>query len=75
MDISQWWRLIRPDTRAWLIAHNGEALAPPIIDDILAVTGGTTDSQWWGGEAQGGPLLTDEATDWIEAVANDEQPA
>ena len=39
-----------------------------------AVTGGTTDSQWWAGESAEGPRLSDEAVDWIETVANDEEP-
>jgi hypothetical protein len=75
MDISQWWPLVRPDTREWLIAHNGEPLAAPIIDDIFSATKGTADPGWWAGESPEGPLLTDEAVEWIEAVANEEQPA
>lgn len=33
-----------------------------------------TDSDCWVGGSEGSPLLSDEAVDWIEAVANDEDP-
>ncbi len=62
------------ETRGWLIEHNGEPLPPHVIAHIMAVTGGTTDSEWWAGESADGPQLSDEAVDWIEAVANDEEP-
>ena len=74
MDISQWWPLVGQGTRAWLIAHNGERLTPPIVADILSATGDTTDPAWWDGDAPDGPQLTDRAVDWIEAAANDEEP-
>lgn len=74
MNIQQWWLLVEAETRDWLIEHNGEPLPPKVIADIMAVTDGTTDPQWWAGESEGGPQLSDEAVDWIEAVANDEEP-
>ncbi|WP_345053782.1 hypothetical protein [Arthrobacter methylotrophus] len=40
----------------------------------MAVTGGTADAPWWGGEPAEGAQLSDEAVDWIEAVANNEEP-
>ena len=74
MNILEWWPLVGAETRGWLIEHNGEPLPPHVIADIMAVTGGTTDSGWWAGESADGPQLSDEAVDWIEAVANDEEP-
>ena len=74
MNIFEWWPLVDADTRGWLIEHNGEPLPPHVIADIMAATGGATDSGWWAGESEDGPHLSDEAVDWIEAVANDEEP-
>ncbi|RAX18133.1 hypothetical protein DC347_05320 [Pseudarthrobacter sp. AG30] len=74
MKISAWWPLVGDETRTWLIEHNGEPLAPLVITDIMAVTGGSTDPEWWAGESADGPQLTDGAVDWIEAVANGEEP-
>ena len=74
MNILEWWPLVDVETRDWLVEHNGEPLPPNVIANIMAVTGGTTDSEWWAGESSGGPRLSDEAVDWIEAVANDEEP-
>lgn len=74
MKIVEWWPRVQAETRDWLIDHNGEPLPPHVCADILAVTGGTTDPEWWAGESAEGPQLSDEAVDWIEAVANDEEP-
>jgi hypothetical protein len=74
INILEWWPLVDAETRDWLIEHNGEPLPPNVIADIMVVTGGTTDSEWWAGESADGPQLSDEAVDWIEAVANDEEP-
>ncbi|MFE4543431.1 hypothetical protein [Arthrobacter sp. NPDC056727] len=73
--MSDWWPQVSAETRDWLMAHNGEPLAPPVASDILSVTGGATGPGWWAGESAAGPRLTDEAVDWIEAVANGENPA
>jgi hypothetical protein len=74
MNILEWWPLVDAETRRWLIEHNGEPLPPHVIADIMGVTGGTTDSEWWTGDSADGPQLADEAVDWIEAVANGEEP-
>ncbi|TQJ38138.1 hypothetical protein FBY33_0130 [Arthrobacter sp. SLBN-112] len=73
MNIREWWPLIPAETRGWLMAHNGEPLPPHVIADIKAATGGTTDADW-ALQTLDGPQLSDEAVDWIEAVANDEEP-
>lgn len=74
MKIFEWWPLVDAETRDWLIEHNGEPLPQHVVTEILAVTGGETDPEWWAAESEGGPQLSDEAVDWIEAVANDEEP-
>jgi hypothetical protein len=74
MYIHEWWPLVSAETRGWLIEHNGEPLPAHVIADVTAITGGTTDSEWWAGESADGPQLSDEAVDWIEAVANNEEP-
>jgi hypothetical protein len=74
MNISEWWPLVNAETRDWLIENNGEPLPPRVTADIVAVAGGTADSQWWAGQSAEGPQLSDEAVGWIEAVANDEEP-
>ena len=74
MNVHEWWPLVDAETRGWLIQHNGESLPPHVIADIMAVTGGTTDSDWWAGESADSPQLSDESVDWIETVANDEEP-
>jgi hypothetical protein len=78
MDISEVWPLLKPATRAWLIEHNGEPLAPEIAAEIAAEIapeiaaphGAASPSPIE--ESVDGPLLTDGAVDWIETVANDE---
>jgi hypothetical protein len=75
MDISQWWPLVQPSTRAWLIAHNGEPLPPPIIADIAWNGFAVNAAQSWiEGSSPEGFSLSDAAIDWIEATANGENP-
>ena len=53
--------------------HNGQPLPDGILAEILSVTGGQQDAQWWTGPSmEGQTQLTDEAVDWIETVSNDE---
>jgi len=61
------------ETRAWLIAHNGEAIDADVAKKIEAAGGLFSSHAWWVGE-QGpeGVFLSDEAVDWIEATANEE---
>ena len=62
------------ETRNWLIAHNGESLTPAVSADILSATRGATEPGWRAGESVDGPQLTDAAVDWIETIANGEDP-
>ena len=69
MEIADWWPKLDSVSRAWLIAHNGEAVTPDVMSKIVAVAG----SVWE--VAESGPdglFLTDQAVDWIETIANDE---
>lgn len=75
MGIADLWNALEPHTREWLIAHNGEPLDPQVLDEILSAHNGRPDPSWWAGESTpGSSPLTDEAIDWIEAVANNEEP-
>ncbi len=69
MGINEWWPMLGPDVQTWLIAHNGEAVSPEVLDKILAVGGPT---QQDGEYETDGFFLSDQAVDWIEAIANDE---
>jgi hypothetical protein len=73
MEIIEWWPKLDSDAKAWLIAHNGEAVSPEIVSKIEAVGGSVASSEWWVGESgPDGFFLSDDAVDWIEAAANDE---
>ena len=73
MTIEAWWVRLRPETRTWLIANNGDAVPPLLAAEIAAVGGPATTDAWWV-EVDGSlaRCLPDDAVDWIEAAANDE---
>ncbi len=74
MDLEQWWNDVTPQTRDWLIAHNGEALSPEVVAAISRAGGLVATESWWmGGRGPDGVFLSDAATDWIEERANGEQ--
>lgn len=62
MNIEQWWPNLRPSTREWLIANNGDELPADVRAEVTHA----------GGTIADGIRLSDEETDWIEATANDE---
>lgn len=73
MSIQDWWPLLNSSTQQWLINNNGDIVPPSILDQIVAVSGQpTADASWVGDEEHEGFSLSDEATDWIEQTANDE---
>ena len=75
MDISEWWPQLDTATREWLIAHNGETVPPLVAGKIVAAGGAlTSDAGSVGAERAEGVSLSDEAIDWIEAIANGETP-
>ncbi|KQQ67470.1 hypothetical protein [Microbacterium sp. Leaf320] len=74
MSIEEIWPTLAPETREWLIAHNGE----PIPTDVASAINGadvSVDPTAGRRGATPGIALSDEDVDWIEAVANDEDPA
>jgi hypothetical protein len=74
MRIETWWPRLTDESRNWLIDHNGEPLDASVQRDIFDVNDGNTDPSWWAGESiDGVSELTDDAIDWIEAVANGEE--
>jgi hypothetical protein len=74
MRIETWWPRLTDESQNWLIDHNGEPLDASVRRDIFDVNEGKTDPSWWTGESTDGVSeLTDDAIDWIEAVANGEE--
>lgn len=74
MSIEEWWPKLTPETREWIIAHNGE----PVPVDVASEINGAydlVDPTAVGRDVMPGVTLSDEDVDWIEAVANDEDPA
>ncbi|MFZ1384428.1 MAG: hypothetical protein WAS02_05925 [Propionicimonas sp.] len=63
MNIEVWWPRIRRQSRAWLMDNNGDAVPEDIVNEIVRAGGEIT-----------GSYLSDEAVDWVEAVANGEDP-
>ena len=74
MSIDMWWPRLRPDTRDWLIANNGDAVPISIMDEIETAGGPARGEDWWVAEDGAGPCMPDDAIDWIDEVANGESP-
>ena len=72
MDIEQWWPKLEPSTRDWLVAHNGEAISPEIVEELRSV-GANLPAAGSVRTGDSGYVLPDDAIDWIEAVANEER--
>ena len=65
--------MLDSDAQAWLITHNGEAVAPEVLSRIVTAGGSVNSRGWWiGSSGADGFYLSDEAVDWIEMRANDE---
>lgn len=76
MSIDMWWPELRPETREWLIANNGDAVPRTITEEIEAAGGpGQSDGWWVDQDGSAGSSMPDEAIDWIEEVANEEASA
>ena len=63
MNIEEWWPKLEPATREWLVANNGDVIPADIIG-TLTKAGRSSSTDQFG----------DDEIDWIEAVANDEEP-
>jgi hypothetical protein len=75
MSIEQWWPKLKPSTRKWLIENNGDAVSPEVVAEITQAGGPIASDAWWvGRNGPSGFYFSDEAVDWIEAVANGEMP-
>ena len=75
MSLETWWPHVQQTSRDWLIAHNGEELSQPVVQDIERVAGPLPPQAWWLGHVEpDGWQLPDAAVDWIEEVANAETP-
>jgi hypothetical protein len=76
MSIEVWWPKLQPATRDWLIANNGDAVPAPIVEEITEAGGPVKSDAWWvGQDGSTDSFMPDEATDWIEEIANEETPA
>lgn len=73
MGIDDWWAKLPQETREWLIAHNGEPLPDNVASTVRDAGTPFDHAAWWD---DSGTTITfaDRAIDWIEAVANDEDP-
>ena len=75
MSIEHWWPKLKPATQEWLIENNGDAVPGEVLAEIIDAGGEPTSEAGWAGErGPDGDYLSDEANDWIEAVANGERP-
>ncbi|MDQ0212290.1 hypothetical protein [Arthrobacter bambusae] len=75
MSIEHWWSKLKPSTQKWLIENNGDAVPPEVVVEITQAGGPIASDAWWVGRSgPSGFYFSDEAVDWIEAVANGEMP-
>jgi hypothetical protein len=71
-SIDEVWPQLGSETRAWLIANNGDALPDGIVAEVALHRGSATADEWFVEESEDGFALSDAAVDWVEEVANDE---
>ena len=75
MGIEQWWTKLQPSTQEWLIENNGDAVPAEIVAEIASVGGPASADPWWADwSGEPGHYFPDEGVDWVEAIANDENP-
>ena len=71
MNIELWWPKLTPSTREWLMENNGDAVPPKVVAEVTRAGGsGAIDSE----SEDSDYYLSDEDVDWIETVANGEEP-
>lgn len=75
MGIEEWWTRLTSEKREWLIAHNGEALPADVVSAIRDAGDELDRTAWWWDGTEDALTFSDQAIDWIEAVANDEDPS
>ena len=64
---------MKPSTRQWLIENNGDEVPAEVVAEIAEAGGPVASDPWWAHQNASAFYLPDETTDWIEAVANDEE--
>lgn len=70
-----WWPKLKLSTREWLIENNGDAVPAEVVTEITEAGVSVISDAWWVGQSgPSGFYISDAATDWIEAVANNEVP-
>ncbi|TFD24898.1 hypothetical protein [Cryobacterium sp. TMS1-13-1] len=72
MTIELWWPKLTPSTREWLMENNGDAVPPQVVAEITRSGGSAvldSDSE------DSDHYLSDQDVDWIESVANGEEPS
>jgi hypothetical protein len=75
VSIETWWPKLRPETRDWLVANNGDVVPASVVEEIEQAGGSITTDAWWVGEnGPTGLYLSDAAVDWIDELANGEVP-
>ncbi len=75
MGIEQWWPKLKPSTRDWLIDNNGDVVPAEMVAEITKAGGSVpSDARWVRENGSSGFYFSDEAVDWIDAVANGEIP-
>lgn len=74
MSIEERWPALAPETRAWLIAHNGEPVPADVASAINSAGDLRAPDAVKRRDITPGRALSDEDVDWIETVANDEEP-
>jgi hypothetical protein len=67
--------MLQEQTRDWLIANNGDVVPPAVRAEIAGAGGPATTDSWWVADQDAtGPVMPDQAIDWIEETANLESP-
>jgi hypothetical protein len=76
MSVDQWWPKLQSSTQQWLMDHNGDVIPYAILSEITEAGGPAAGDSWWGDSKEAeGLIFPDEAIDWVEEAANDENPA
>lgn len=67
------WPQLKPETREWLIAHNGESVPADIVSEIRGLDGPLVMGKSWVDDPSSDSYhFSDDITDWIEKTANGE---
>lgn len=73
-DIATWWPKLKPETRQYLIDNNGDAIPGEIVAEIAHAGGVIASDAWWvGSSGPTGFFISDEAADWVEEIANEDE--